>query len=171
MVFTFHSNGNLSGTFWSINDCGHNMPFNCFHLKEKHVAFALSSCIFWINVAHNTSLFADALMWFIRMSIHNGFILLLLQKLSLNLFTTKKVSVLLFRSYYARIIFMICCDASCLVSDNLLQTNEKQLLHLLQKALWQLLQSVLISASNFLTHSMKWKILSFCLVFWMGCYY
>lgn len=104
-------------------------------------------------------------MWFIRMSIHNGFILLLLQKLSLNLFTTKKVSVLLFRSYYARIIFMICCDASCLVSDNLLQTNEKQLLHLLQKALWQLLQSVLISASNFLTHSMKWKILSFFLSF------
>lgn len=104
-------------------------------------------------------------MWFLRMSIHNGFILLLLQKLSLNLFTTKKVSVLLFRSYYARIIFMICCDASCLVSDNLLQTNEKQLLQLLQKALWQLLQSVLISASNFLTHSMKWKILSFFLSF------
>ena len=66
-------------------------------------------------------------MWFIRMSVHNGFILLLLQKLSLNLFTTKKVSVLLFGSYYARIIFMICCDASYLVSDNLLQTNEKQL--------------------------------------------
>lgn len=58
------------------------------------------------------------------MSIRNGFVLLLLQKLSLNLFTIKKVSVLLFRCYHARIIFMICCDASYLVSDNPLQTNE-----------------------------------------------
>lgn len=45
MDFTFHSNGKPSGTLWSINDCGHNMPFSCSNLKEKHVAFALSSCI------------------------------------------------------------------------------------------------------------------------------
>lgn len=45
MDFAFHSNGKPSGTLWGINDCAHNMPFNCFNLKEKQVAFALSSCI------------------------------------------------------------------------------------------------------------------------------
>lgn len=52
----------------------------------------------------------------------------------------KKVSVFVFRSYYASI--MICYDADYLVYDNPLQTNGTPLLHLLQKALWQLLQLV-----------------------------
>lgn len=55
--------------------------------------------------------------------------LVLLQNLSLNLFTTKKVSLLLFRSHYIWFIFMVCHDASCLIFDNPLQTNEKQLHH------------------------------------------
>lgn len=141
MDFTFHSNGKLSGTFWGINDYRHNMSFNCFHLKEKHVGFALSSSIFRMDVANNTSQFADAQMWFPWLSIQNGFILLLLQKLSLNLFTSKKR----FQSCYSDLIMlelMICYDASYLVFDNPLQTNGKPLLHLLQKALWQLLQLV-----------------------------
>lgn len=43
---------------------------------------------------------------------------------------------------------MICYDASYLVDDNPLQTNGKPLLHLLQKALWQLLQLVATDLSK-----------------------